>query len=177
MVACAEAHRAGNEKLPGHLAVADQKIGAVARDIACTHRTIDRMPRHRRQALKKHAALVIGALRRAETGIDSRPREALTAVASLLFQIMEQHAEGAYGSLLDEQQLEGVTPVTDRESLRVAALATAFAAAGVGTALLDAPEALQTYLLSGIGGCLVAVFYGGRTGEGFSVLDRIRAGR
>jgi hypothetical protein len=177
VVACAAASRASNERLPTELAGVSVKLAAVSRDIASAHRTRDRLPRYRRQSLKKHGALVIGALRREEGNLDTQPREALRALALLLLQIIDRQSKGAYGSLLDREQLEGATPALDRETLRVVGVAVGFAAAGAGVAFLGAPEALQTYLLSGIGGCLIAIFYGGRTSQGFDVLDRIRGGR
>ena len=177
VVACAKASRRGGEQQPEALELVGKLLSRVEKDVALAYRSRGLMyfPRtHRRQELKQHAALVVGALHKAETQLDIDAYAALREISCLMLKIMRRYADGAIGALLDREQLEGVTPVQDRETLRVVAVATLFTSAAVGIALLHIPEATQNYLLSGVGGLIVAGLYGRRMGHGFDILDRFR---
>lgn len=80
---------------------------------------------HRRKALRRHAALIVSALRAAEAKLDLDPPAARPEIARLLHTIAERFAEARVGNLLDESDLAGIQPAHNWEPLRFALLAVA----------------------------------------------------
>jgi hypothetical protein len=80
---------------------------------------------HRRKPLRRHAALIVSALRAAEARLDLDPPAARAEIARLLHTISERFAEARVGNLLDESDLVGVEPAHNWEPLRFALLAVA----------------------------------------------------
>ncbi|MET9860702.1 hypothetical protein ABZY93_15530 [Streptomyces smyrnaeus] len=106
-----------------------------------------RARRHNERQFKAHAALVVGALRRAEAQKDSAPGRALEDLIVMLLTIAERYAEGRIDDLLDAEQLDGVDPATPRERLRLGVVGLVIVLAMTGAAVLGLPEAALVPLL------------------------------
>jgi hypothetical protein len=106
-----------------------------------------RARRHNERQFKAHAALVVGALRRAEAQQDSKPDRALEDLTVMLLTIAERYAEGRVDDLLDADQLAGVTPAAPRERLRGVVVGLTVVLVMAGAAFLGLPDAALIPLL------------------------------
>lgn len=121
-----------------------------------------RARRHNERQFKAHAALVVGALRRAEARQDSAPGPALEDLTVMLLTIAERYAEGRINDLLDSDQLEGVAPAAPRERLRLAVVGLVVVLVMAGAAILGLPEAALVPLLPVVVVFVAVVFNRGR---------------
>ncbi|MFB6810560.1 hypothetical protein [Streptomyces sp. NPDC056387] len=117
-----------------------------------------RARRHNERQFKAHAALVVGALRKAEARQDSDPGQALEDLIVMLLTIAERYAEGRIDDLLDADQLVGVAPAAPRERLRMIAVGGLVVLVMAAAAILGLPEAALVPLLPLVA-LLVAVIF------------------
>lgn len=117
---------------------------------------------HRRKALRRHAALIVSALRAAEAKLDLDPPAARAEIARLLHTIAERFAEARVGNLLDESDLAGIQPAHNWEPLRFALLAVAAPFVTWLPAALGLPEGARVPTVSA-GILLVTISLYGRT--------------
>lgn len=123
-------------------------VQPVERVIWRAHRTRRaRARRHNERQFKAHAALVVGALRRAEARQDSKPGPALEDLTVMLLTIAERYSEGRVDDLLDADQLAGVTPAAPRERLRAVVVGLTVVLVMAGAAVLGLPDAALIPLL------------------------------
>ncbi|MGW6911654.1 hypothetical protein [Streptomyces sp. NPDC054940] len=135
----------------------------VERAIWRAHRTRRaRARRHNERQFKAHAALVVGALRRAEARQDSEPGRALEDLIVMLLTIAERYAEGRIDDLLDADQLAGVAPAAPRERLRVVVVGVVVVLVMAGAAVLGLPDAALVPLLPVVVLFVAVVFNRGR---------------
>lgn len=106
-----------------------------------------RARRHNERQLKAHAALVVGALRKAEARQDSEPGRALEDLMVMLLTIAERYAESRIDDLLDAEHLAGVAPAAPRERLRIAVVGLLVVLVMAGAAVIGLPEAALIPLL------------------------------
>ncbi|MEU6825573.1 hypothetical protein ABZ921_33590 [Streptomyces atriruber] len=121
-----------------------------------------RARRHNERQLKAHAALVVGALRRAEARQDSEPGRALEDLTVMLLTIAERYAEGRVNDLLDADQLDGAAPAAPRERLRMLLVGLVVVTVMAGAAVLGLPEAALVPLLPVVVLFVAVVFNRGR---------------
>ncbi|SES39005.1 hypothetical protein SAMN04487983_10485 [Streptomyces sp. yr375] len=135
----------------------------VERVIWRAHRTRrGRARRHNERQFKAHAALVVGALRRAEARQDSEPGPALEDLIVMLLTIAERYAEGRIDDLLDADQLAGVAPAAPRERLRALVVGVLVVVTMAGAAVLGLPDAALGPLLPVVVLFVAVVFNRGR---------------
>ncbi|MFC9164415.1 hypothetical protein ACFTZ8_26850 [Streptomyces fungicidicus] len=127
----------------------------------------------RRKAVREHVKLVAAALQKATLRLDERPHSAPREVAALAFLICNRYVGQRWGALLDARQLAGLSPVHDREAIRLAVAVTLSVGAAVGTVALGVPATAATWIM---GGVAVLVFTGllGRGPKGLELLDSLR---
>lgn len=174
---CSRARTAGWRKRPKELRRLARALSRVEDEIMRLHRASGQLPvrSHRRHHLKRHAGLVVAALRRAEARVDSDGDAALTLLAALLTAVAERVAEGRIGALLDEQHLPAdLTPARDLEPLRLSAAAVLVTACAVGVAFLPLPDGADVYVIGGCGIVILAVLYGRRVHQFLDLLGVIR---
>ncbi|WP_456193547.1 hypothetical protein [Streptomyces sp. QTS137] len=146
----------------------------VERAIWRAHRTRRaRARRHNERQFKAHAALVVGALRRAEARQDSEPGRALEDLIVMLLKIAERYAEGRIDDLLDADQLAGVTPAAPRERLRVVVVGGVVVLVMAGAAVLGLPDAALVPLLPVVVLLVAVVFNRGRIPTAGQLTDLI----
>ncbi|MET8023804.1 hypothetical protein [Streptomyces avermitilis] len=146
----------------------------VERAIWRAHRTRrTRARRHNERQFKAHAALVVGALRRAEARQDSDPSRALEDLIVMLLTIAERYAEGRIDDLLDSDQLDGVAPAAPRERLRAVAVGVVVVLVMAGAAVLGLPDAALAPLLPVVVLFLAVVFNRGRMPTAGQLTDLI----
>ncbi|WP_370415660.1 hypothetical protein [Streptomyces fradiae] len=121
-----------------------------------------RARRHNERQFKAHAALVVGALRRAEARQDSEPGRALEDLIVMLLTIAERYAEGRIDDLLDADQLAGAAPATPRERTRMLTVGAVVVLVMAGAATLGLPEAALVPLLPVVVLFVAVVFNRGR---------------
>ncbi|MEU8523554.1 hypothetical protein [Streptomyces sp. NPDC048577] len=121
-----------------------------------------RARRHNERQFKTHAALVVGALRRAEARQDSEPGRALEDLIVMLLTIAERYAEGRIDDLLDADQLVDVSPATPRERTRMLTVGAMVVLVMAGAATLGLPEAALAPLLPVVVLFVAVVFNRGR---------------
>ncbi|MFE6128572.1 hypothetical protein ACFQ6Q_09910 [Streptomyces sp. NPDC056437] len=121
-----------------------------------------RARRHNERQFKAHAALVVGALRRAEARQDSEPGRALEDLIVMLLTIAERYAEGRIDDLLDADQLAGVDPAAPRERLRMVMVGLVVVLVMACAAVLGLPEAALVPLLPLVVLFVAVVFNRGR---------------
>ncbi|MDX3673268.1 MULTISPECIES: hypothetical protein [Streptomyces] len=144
----------------------------VERAIWMAHRTRRaRARRHNERQFKAHAALVVGALRRAEARQDSEPGRALEDLIVMLLTIAERYAEGRVDDLLDADQLAGVAPVAPRERLRVLVVGIVVVLVMAGAAAIGLPDAALVPLLPAVVLFVAVVFNRGRIPTGGQLTD------
>ncbi|MEE1737140.1 hypothetical protein PUR49_11620 [Streptomyces sp. BE147] len=117
-----------------------------------------RARRHNERQLKAHAALVVGALRRAEARQDSEPGRALEDLTVMLLTIAERYAEGRVNDLLDDDQLTDVTPAAPRERLRMFVVGGVVVLVMAGAASLGLPDAALVPLLPLVAVAVAIIF-------------------
>jgi hypothetical protein len=142
IVRCAEAKAVPEIERMDQVRRVDSMCRAVEWSIWRSHLWRGGMPRRspRRVAARRHAALVIAALRREEERLSDRPDDAaLDALAVTLAKIGEQHAAGSATALLPAEDLDGVTAVSlRRQAFRESvAIVRGLAAAMVAAFFLD----------------------------------------
>ncbi|MGW4391041.1 hypothetical protein [Streptomyces sp. NPDC004685] len=146
--ACAQARRGGEQK-PAQLKKLAKRLKTVRRSVLNAHHsrgTVARLSR-RRKPLKLHERHVSAALVALESKLDHAPGEALRDIAEALLTISDRYCETRLGELLDEEQLNDVTPTRNWDVMRYL---TAFAlgAGGVtGLALTGTvPESAEPFV-------------------------------
>ncbi|MFF3534746.1 hypothetical protein ACFYXP_12470 [Streptomyces sp. NPDC002466] len=149
-------------------------IEPVEQAIWRAHRTRRaRARRHNERQLKAHAALVVGALRRAEARQDSEPGRALEDLTVMLLTIAERYAEGRVNDLLDADQLTGVTPAAPKERLRMVVVGVVIVLVMAGAAILGLPDAALVPLLPLVVLFVAVVFNRGRVPSSGQLTDLI----
>ncbi len=146
--ACAQARRGGEQK-PAQLKKLAKRLKTVRRGVLNAHHsrgTVARLSRCRKP-LKLHERHVSAALVALESKLDHAPGEALRDIAEALLTISDRYCETRLGELLDEEQLNDVTPTRNWDVMRYL---TAFAlgAGGVtGLALTGTvPESAEPFV-------------------------------
>ncbi|MGQ4719046.1 hypothetical protein ACUN22_35885 [Streptomyces anulatus] len=138
-------------------------VQPVERAIWRAHRTRRaRARRHNERQFKAHAALVVGALRKAEALQDSDPGRALEDLAVMLLTIAERYAEGRIDDLLDTDQLADVVPAAPRERIRAVVVGLTVVLVMASAALVGLPEAALIPLLPVVVVFVAVVFNRGR---------------
>ncbi|MFF3460721.1 hypothetical protein ACFYXH_41970 [Streptomyces sp. NPDC002730] len=132
-----------------------------------------RARQHNERQFKAHAALVVGALRRAEARQDSEPGRALEDLIVMLLTIAERYAEGRIDDLLDADQIAGVTPAAPRERLRMVVVGLVVVLVMAGAAVLGLPEAALVPLLPVVVLFVAVVFNRGRMPTAAQLTDLI----
>lgn len=157
LVACAEAHGSGGERLAPRLRKVSRRLGAVTRALGTAHSQRGSIPllSHRRRALKAHQRQVIAALHECETRLDSDPRPALEDLGERLLTVADRYCQGRVGALLDEAQLQGVTAGRDREWVRIVIWAVLTAGGVVGVSFAGLSDGAEPIVMT-----LVGVFAG-----------------
>ncbi|GAA0293991.1 hypothetical protein GCM10010302_35810 [Streptomyces polychromogenes] len=125
---------------------------------------------HRRKALRAHARLVASRLRVAEARMDVDGDEALPELAELMLTVAERYTDGRVAALLDQQELEGIEPVRDREPVRVAAVILLTVAGAVGVSSLGLPAAAEGPAIAGFGLLALMLVYGRRARRRYDLL-------
>ncbi|MGW3105756.1 hypothetical protein [Streptomyces sp. NPDC001100] len=175
--ACIEVRQASWKNRPRKMIHLAECLKQVEVSVMSLRRTSGYTPQrsHRNHQLKRHAGLVVAALRAAESLIDSDGIAALTRIAYLLTKIGERATEGRIGALLDPEDIDSnLTPARDWESLRLAAAAALVAACGVGVGLLDIPDGASAYVIGGCGVAILVLLYGRRAHQFLDLLNTIR---
>ncbi len=174
--ACALAYRAPNLRRPERMKHVSTNLAALTSALQRIHRGRAglRLGKYRRAAVKQHAALVVAALRHAEARIDAEGTSALPALAHLLVTIASRYAVGRTAALLDEEDLEGMTPARDWEPLRMALSAVLIAAAALWATWMDLPEGADAYVIGGAGILVLVLVYGRRARRALEVFTTIR---
>ncbi|MFH9195733.1 hypothetical protein [Streptomyces globisporus] len=138
-------------------------VQPVERAIWRAHRTRRaRARRHNERQFNAHAALVVGALRKAEARQDSDPGRALEDLAVMLLTIAERYAEGRIDDLLDADQLADVVPAAPRERIRAVVVGLTVVLVMASAALVGLPEAALIPLLPVVVVFVAVVFNRGR---------------
>ncbi|MFF7242038.1 hypothetical protein [Streptomyces collinus] len=132
-----------------------------------------RARRHNERQFKAHAALVVGALRKAEARQDSDPGRALEDLTVMLLTIAERYAEGRIDCLLDADQLDGVDPAAPRERVRMLAVGLVVVLVMACAAVLGLPEAALVPLLPVVVLFVAVVFNRGRMPTAGQLTDLI----
>ncbi|WP_405537512.1 hypothetical protein OG787_32300 [Streptomyces sp. NBC_00075] len=132
-----------------------------------------RARRHNERQFKAHAALVVGALRKAEARQDSQPDRALEDLVVMLLTIAERYAEGRIDDLLDADQLVGVDPAAPRERLRMGVVGLVVVLVMACAAVLGLPEAALVPLLPVVVLFVAVVFNRGRMPTAGQLTDLI----
>ncbi|MGW7027112.1 hypothetical protein ACWGFX_07980 [Streptomyces xanthophaeus] len=138
-------------------------VQSVERAVWRAHRTRRaRARRHNERQFKAHAALVVGALRKAEARQDSDPGRALEDLTVMLLTIAERYVEGRIDDLLDADQLADVVPAAPRERIRGVVVGLTVVLVMAGAAVLGLPEAALIPLLPVVAVFVAVVFNRGR---------------
>ncbi|WP_326658674.1 hypothetical protein [Streptomyces canus] len=132
-----------------------------------------RARRHNERQFKAHAALVVGALRKAEARQDSEPGRALEDLIVMLLTIAERYAEGRIDDLLDADQLADVDPAAPRERLRMGVVGLVVVLVMACAAVLGLPEAALVPLLPVVVLFVAVVFNRGRMPTAEQLTDLI----
>ncbi|MFI2300163.1 hypothetical protein ACH5AL_15170 [Actinacidiphila glaucinigra] len=150
IAACAEAHRAGGERLAPALRKVSRRLGAVARGLGTAHRQRSSVPllSHRRKALKAHERQVIAALRACEARLDSDPRLALEELCGLLVTIADRYCQARVGALLDEAHLQEAVAGPDREWIRTVIWAVITIGGVIGVSLLGLSDGAEPIVMA-----------------------------
>ncbi|MEV8401003.1 hypothetical protein [Streptomyces niveus] len=177
--ACATAYGAGGQRHVTERARVGVHLREVTKALQNAHATRGTIPwrSRRRRDLKRHAGQVVAVLREAEARLDSEPHAALTDLAQLLLKIADRYAEGRVGALLDQDRLDGVTPVRDREAVR---LITATVLTGLGVvaiAFLQLPPMGEPFALGAAGIGVLALVHGRGARTALDLADAIRPKR
>ncbi|MET4926235.1 hypothetical protein P3L51_28435 [Streptomyces sp. PSRA5] len=174
--ACAVAYGAGGQRHVTERARVGVHLREVTKVLQNAHATRGTIPwrSRRRRDLKRHAGQVVAVLREAEARLDSEPRAALTDLARLLLTIADRYAEGRVGALLDQDRLDGVTPVRDRGAVRLVTATVLTALGVVAVAFLPLPPMGEPFALGAAGIGVLALVHGRGTRCALDVVDAIR---
>lgn len=106
--ACVAAKSASWRRRPRALRRMARALRRVEPEILALHRTAGHLTvrSHRRRQLKRHAGLVVAALRGAEARVDRDGESALGQLAAMVQTVSERIAVGRIGALLDEEDLD-----------------------------------------------------------------------
>jgi hypothetical protein len=88
--------------------------------------------------------------------------------------ILDRYLDCRFGALLDEDQLTGLEPARNRETLRLTLAAALTTAAAVGIGSLNPPAAAVPLLIGVAGLLFFSLAYGHRTGRSLDYLDALR---
>ncbi|MDX3260845.1 hypothetical protein PV336_16635 [Streptomyces sp. MI02-2A] len=176
--ACGDARKASVESRPLRLRFVASNVNEVSKAIRRAYRTRGTLAAfsHRRRLMKKHAGVVVAALRAAEARLDSDPNQALHDLGVLILKIAERYVDGRIGQLLDEDELADLQPAPDREPLRLILSAVLFGAGATGIVLAPVPEAAQTYLVGACGLLVLSLIYGRGASKALGLLAALRGG-
>lgn len=177
--ACVRVRSASWRMRPRELRRLARSLGVMETEIMQLHRSSGHLPMrsHRRHELRRHAGLVVAALRRAEARIDEEGTAAIPGLASMLMTVADRIAVGRIGALLDPQDLPSdLIPARDWEPVRLAAAAALIAASGVGVGLLNLPDGADAYVVGGCGIVVLTLLYGRRAQQFIDLLSTIRGG-
>ncbi|MFF8277562.1 hypothetical protein ACF05T_15840 [Streptomyces lateritius] len=174
--ACALAYRAPNLRRPERMKRVSSDLASLTSSLQRMHRGRAglRLGKYRRAAVKQHAALVVAALRHAEARVDAEGTSALPALGRLLVTVASRYAAGRTAALLDETDLEGMTPARDWEPLRMALSAVLIAGAALWATWMDLPEGADVYVIGGAGILVLVLVYGRRARRALEVFATIR---
>lgn len=152
VIVCAGAHAATDAARPKQLRELDRLHRQIERWLLRASRTRRTMSAYsvRHAAARRHAAQVAGALRNDLYRLDIDPDTALPELARKLVTIGERYAEGRVGSLLPEEELEGVEPVSlarnaRMESAHMVLVITAIAGGGLAAWTAARPLGLPAF--------------------------------
>jgi hypothetical protein len=175
---CTDTYCGGTRRASSARALADA-VRVSSRTVSRMHRTSQRLPArsHRRRQLKRHAGLVVAALRQAEGRIDVEGTAAIPELARLLMKIADRYVQGRLGALLDEEELRELEPVRDWEALRIAAFVVLTAGSAVTVSQTGLPEETRVYAIGACGILASLLVYGRqRARRGLDLLSQIRGG-
>lgn len=174
--ACATAYGAGGQRHVTERARVGVHLREVTKALQNAHATRGTIPwrSRRRRDLKRHAGQVVAVLREAEARLDSEPHAALTDLAQLLLKIADRYAEGRVGALLDQDRLDGVTPVRDREVVRLITATVLTALGVVAIAFLQLPPMGEPFALGAAGIGVLALVHGRGARPALDLADTIR---
>lgn len=128
-----------------------------------------------RRDYRKHAAEVVGVIRRLEArqNIDDNTGQVFEEMARVLVTIAERYASGNTLALLDRADVEGVEPAVDREWVRLVILGVAMTGAAITAGLTELSAAASTQIVAVVGAVAWALLYRDRLSPG-DVLDVMR---
>ncbi|MGW6314294.1 hypothetical protein [Streptomyces sp. NPDC055099] len=152
--ACARAHRAGGSRRTEELRTVSASLRIVEECVQRAYLLRGTVARKspRRGELRRHAGQVVAKLRAAESQLDTgAPGDALEELAGHMATIAEQYAAGHVGALLPAASLAGLSPVRDRELLRVGVTVVVIAGVAVSVSLLHLPELAAATVVSAAG--------------------------
>lgn len=174
--ACATAYGAGGQRHVTERARVGVHLREVTKALQNAHATRGTIPwrSRRRRDLKRHAGQVVAVLREAEARLDSEPRAALTDLAHLLLKIADRYAEGRVGALLDQDRLDGVEPVRDREVIRLMTATTLTALGVVAVTFLQLPPVGEAFALGAAGIGVLALVHGSGALRALDAADTLR---
>ncbi|MEY9490880.1 hypothetical protein RKD26_006674 [Streptomyces calvus] len=129
----------------------------------------------RRREYRKHAAEVVGAIRRLEArqDIDADTGQLFEETAHLLVKITERYARGSTLALLDPDDLDGVDPAVNREWVRLVVLGVVMTGAAIAAGLSKLSAAGSTQIVAVVGAVAWVLLYRDRLTAG-DVLDVMR---
>ncbi|WP_240957922.1 hypothetical protein [Streptomyces barkulensis] len=159
--AVANSSTGGRHQALRHL---DDTCAIVRRSLLRVHRISNSVGRGspRQRSAKRHAALVVAKLQLTEAQVDSTGDAALRSLAALLAKIGNNFAAGNVSTLLPEQRLRGIAPVTNREGLRLVAVVVATVGTLCIGALLGLPAGVDIALAGGSAVLTAMAVYGPR---------------
>ncbi|WP_338484629.1 hypothetical protein VM636_13995 [Streptomyces sp. SCSIO 75703] len=128
-----------------------------------------------RRDYRKHAAEVVGAIRRLEArqNIDDNTGQVFEEMARVLVTIAERYASGNTLALLDPTDVDGVEPAVDREWVRLVILGVAMTGAAIAAGLSELSAAGSTQIVAVVGAIAWVLLYRDRLSPG-DVLDVMR---
>ncbi|WP_327350228.1 hypothetical protein OG772_17965 [Streptomyces sp. NBC_01321] len=128
-----------------------------------------------RRDYRKHAAEVVGVIRRLEArqDIDDNTGQVFEEMARVLVTIAERYASGNTLALLDPRDVDGVEPAVDREWVRLVILGVAMTGAAIAAGLSELSAAASTQIVAVVGAVAWVLLYRDRLSPG-DVLDVMR---
>jgi hypothetical protein len=129
----------------------------------------------RRREYRKHAADVVGAIRRLEArqDIDADTGQVFEEMTHLLVTITERYAQGRTLALLDPEDLKDVDPAVNREWVRLIILGVVMTGAAIAAGLSELSAAGSTQIVAVVGAVAWVLLYRDRLAPG-DVLDVMR---
>ncbi|MFE7262415.1 hypothetical protein ACFU9B_10155 [Streptomyces sp. NPDC057592] len=128
-----------------------------------------------RRDYRKHAAEVVGVIRRLEArqDIDDNTGQVFEEMARVLVTIAERYASGNTLALLDPRDVDGVESAVDREWVRLVILGVAMTGAAIAAGLSELSAAASTQIVAVVGAVAWVLLYRDRLSPG-DVLDVMR---